>query len=73
MADNRYECVGALCPYYKWEYINNIVCEGSKYLAIISVVAQSERDKVFYRRRFCETKYDECPIYKAIIEKYEEE
>lgn len=71
--EEKYESVECRCEHYKWEYINSIVCSGCRFASYTHIIFPNRKAKVAYRKRYCETKCEECPIYMAIAGEYDEQ
>lgn len=68
------------CPFYKKGTSGYIQCEGYANASAIKLLFSSAKDghplkeeKDNYSDRYCCSNYGECPLYKIILTKYEEE
>lgn len=68
-----YDSVNTLCPFYKCENPLKIECEGVLEKSNIHNCFQDKPSKVRQKKHYCNKFYKECPLYKAINKKYEDE
>ena len=57
------------CPFYKDETKNAVRCEGIFGSSCVCNF-KNTKEKKTHKRAFCNTNYDKCLLYEAIIKKY---
>lgn len=61
----------ALCPFYRMEDAQSVVCEGVGPSWSIRLTKDGKSGNAKgYKRKFCYAKWEECIIAKALQEKY---
>lgn len=62
------------CPFYAYNSNNpdKIVCEGTKGADKVALQFKEREAKNKYIIANCVNQYKKCPIYRAVMEKYEE-
>ena len=68
----RYDDVDAKCPFFKGSDDKRISCEGVVCGSIIIVAFSSRNKRNIQKKTFCDHKYENCELYNAIKEKYDE-
>lgn len=67
-----YKDVEVKCPFFKEHTKKGITCEGLTEDSIIKLCFLSTESKDLQARVFCNTKYQNCEIYRMLEKKYEE-
>lgn len=69
---NSYLAPYVICPFYRYDKENQIVCESPVDTALSCMINfQTISDARGYIQDFCSTKcYEGCPMYQAIMIKY---
>lgn len=69
---STYDDVNAICPFFLSGDKQRIVCEGliGRSRCINQFDYGKEREQ--YRNQYCDRDYDQCRIYRALMEKYKE-
>ena len=63
-----------MCPYYKTDDALRIKCEGFQNPIVSThVILKLCPDCEDHIRKYCYTKYKDCPLYQIIDRKYEDE
>lgn len=65
-----WESVDVGCPFYRESDGAYIRCEGIVGLSMILKFAE-RHEKVAVMERYCNRRWEECPLHKAIAAKYE--
>ncbi len=67
-----YDDVNAVCPYFKGSGERKVICEGitDECKTILAFNSRETRDN--HRKLFCDHKYKNCEIYRAVEEKYDD-
>jgi len=67
-----YDDVHALCPFFQSSDKNRIICEGivKGSRTALEFTKQGERSR--HRTLYCDCRYQQCEVYKALMKKYEE-
>lgn len=64
MKSGRWASTKALCPYYKEQDYQRIICAGFLPNSCVHLTFGNAIDRKAYEQLFCETNYKACPIYK---------
>ena len=69
---SRFDDVDVKCPFFKGSDDKRISCEGVVNGSIIIVAFSSKNKRNIQKNTFCDHKYENCELYCAIKEKYDE-
>lgn len=62
-----------LCPFFHGHSRVEMQCEGILPDTLLSTIYRRPTDKTEHLRRYCEQRYQLCPFYRLIAQKYEDE
>ena len=69
---SSYEDASAKCPFYKSSDAKRISCEGITFGSVL-IQSFSSRDKRnIQKHTFCDDRYENCEVYRVLMEKYED-
>lgn len=73
MPQDKYNIELTLCPFVKEIGARSIRCEGCMPDATVTQFFRTSRDKLEYKRNYCDTwKHKSCAIYRVADAKYDE-
>lgn len=67
-----YDTCLAKCPFFISSGKKNVLCEGITNDCAIDILFETEKARNLHRKIFCDSKYENCEIYRALEEKYQE-
>lgn len=67
-----FDDVDAKCPFYQSGGKRKITCEGITDDCKTCLIFISQQKRDLHRRIFCDDKYQNCEIFRMLMEKYEE-
>lgn len=71
----KYYGVDVKCPFYRHEKVGetSLTCEGFCRGSIVSKTTfETNQKKQSFMTRICKDRFEECPLFRAIMEKYDE-
>ena len=73
MPSGSFKQIDVQCPFYKYDTMKRIVCEGLIEKSNISLGFFDWQDYEIHFRTFCCEHYKKCEVYRMLEFKYEEE
>ena len=73
MPSGSFKQIDVQCPFYKYDQIKRIVCEGLIDNSNISLGFLNWRDYEIHMLTFCCKHYEKCELYGMLMQKYDEE
>lgn len=70
---STYDDVNAICPFFLSGDKKRITCEGLIDRSRCINRFDYSKDREQYRSKYCDKHYEQCRIYRALNQKYEEE
>ena len=70
---STYDDVNAICPFFLSGDKQRITCEGLIDRSRCINRFDYSKDREQYRSKYCDKHYEQCRIYRALNQKYEEE
>lgn len=70
---SQYQDVNAICPFFLSGDKQRITCEGLIDRSRCINRFDYGKDREQYRSKYCDKRYEQCRIYRALNQKYEEE
>lgn len=70
---STYDDVNAICPFFLAGDKQRITCEGLIDGSRCINRFDYSKDREHYRSKYCDGHYEQCRIYRALNQKYEEE
>lgn len=70
---STYDDVNAICPFFLAGDKQRITCEGLIDRSRCINRFDYSKDREHYRSKYCDGHYEQCRIYRALNQKYEEE
>ncbi len=67
-----FDDVNAVCPFFRASDKRKITCEGITDKCIINLEFKNGAERDLHRKVFCDAKYKNCEMYRAIEEKYKD-
>ena len=61
------------CPFFRGHTVTDIGCEGITDETTIRLLFKNKQSRNRHEEIFCADKYTNCELYRAIMEKYEED
>ncbi len=68
----QYKDVYVKCPFYKRQTAVGISCEGLTDDMVIRLQFTTSKEKEKQMQCFCESRYNNCEIYRVVEKKYDE-
>jgi len=62
-----------LCPFFRAHSPLEIGCEGITDSTVIKLIFSGKKERDLHESIFCAMHYRNCELYRAIMEKYEED
>lgn len=62
----------ARCPFFVSSGKKSVTCEGITDDCTTCLTFVSEETRNLHRRVFCDARYENCEVYRMLIQKYEE-
>jgi hypothetical protein len=66
-----YDNCDAICPFFETSRVKSVTCEGIDDKGRICLLFSDTKKRLEHRRTFCDRKYEECQIFKLVMQKYE--
>ena len=73
MPSGSFKQIDVQCPFYKYDKMKRITCEGIIDDSNISLGFLNWRDYEIHLSAFCCEHYKKCEVYRMLMQKYEEE
>lgn len=67
----QYDNAFAACPFFLSSGKNNILCEGITSDCSMKINFASEQKRNLHRKIFCDTRYQDCELFKILEKKYD--